>query len=110
MVLAIAFVFAVVAFVAGSLVYGRIKYGSWAGALVKAAIERTVGTVKPASLMASVTFDICKLHVSNSGDKAVALVVKTRAPFSVSIQAYKLSATQAIELATYLTQASGQRT
>lgn len=99
--------FAVFAFIAGSYVFRRLKYGSWTGAFLKGSIERTIGEVELASGMgSSQKLTIQLMKGSSNGEEFVGLVVVSKAMLAASMQPYRLSKIQARELASYLDQAA----
>lgn len=100
-------IFAIIAFVAGRFLYGRLKYGSWTGAFLKGSIERTVGEIALAQGMSGTqTLSVQLMKGSEDGDEFVGLVVVSKAALGASMQPYKMSKVQARELAGYLNQAA----
>ena len=98
--------FAVFAFIAGRFVHGRLKYGSWSGAFLKGSITRTVGQVELASGIGSQKLTVQLMSNSDNSEEFVGLVIVAKAALAASMQPYRLSKTQARELAGYLDQAA----
>jgi hypothetical protein len=99
--------FTVVALIIGRFVYGRLKYGSWTGSFLKGSIDRTVGEIELSQGM-GVTQTL-KVHTMKSagGDgDFVGFVIVSKAVLAASMQPYKLSKSQAQELAHYLNPAT----
>ncbi len=101
------FFFAIFAAIAGRFIYGRVKYGSWAGSFLKGSIAQTMGEVSLSSgALSSQKLQVHAMHSDGKGEDFVALVVTAKAPMAASMQPYKLTKNQALELADYLTKAS----
>jgi hypothetical protein len=98
--------FAIFALVVGRFLYGRLKYGSWTGSFLKGSIDRTIGEVRLSAGIGGT--HTLKIHTLRSDDDArsVALVVVSKAALAASMQPYRLSKAQALELASLLTQAA----
>ena len=93
--------------VGGRFIYGRLKYGSWTGSFLKGKIERTVGEVSLSQAFAtSQKLQVHTMRNEDDSERFVALVVTSKAPMGASMQPYKLSNSQALELASYLTKAA----
>jgi len=97
---------AIFALVAGRFVYGRLKYGSWSGAFLKGSITRTVGEVDLTGGVGTQKLTVQLMSSSDNGEEFVGLVIVAKAALAASMQPYKLSKTQARELAGYLNQAA----
>lgn len=98
--------FAVFALVAGSFLFGRLKYGSWTGAFLKDSIEQTYGEVLLSSGVASSqVLKVVELRDGN-GQAFVGLVVTAKAPLAASMTPYRLSKDQARELSGLLSLAA----
>jgi len=97
---------AIVVVVGGRFLYGRIKHGSWTGSFLKGRIERTVGEVALASGVTTQTLAVHSMRADSGEDAFVALVFVAKAPLGASMQPFKLTRSQARELAQYLTQAA----
>jgi hypothetical protein len=90
--------FGVFALVVGSLLFGRLKYGSWTGAFLKGSIEQTYGEVLLSGRLASSqVLKVVELRDGN-GEPFVGLVVTAKAPLAASMTPYRLSKDQAREL------------
>jgi hypothetical protein len=90
--------FAVFALVAGSFLFGRLKYGSWTGAFLKGSIEKTYGEVLlSGGIASSQMLKVVELRDGN-GQAFVGLVITAKAPFAASMTPYRLSKDQAREL------------
>ncbi len=99
--------FAIIALMVGRVLYGRMKYGSWSGSFLRGSIERTYGEVALSSTMAtSQKLQVHTMRPADSGEPFIALVVTSKAPMAASMQPYKLTREQALELAGFLTQAA----
>src|SRR5215510_15596120 len=94
--------FGLFALIAGSFIFGRLKYGSWTGAFLKGSIEQTYGEVLLSSSVAS--SQILKVvELRDSGGQAfVGLVITSKAPLAASMTPYRLSKDQARELSSLL--------
>ena len=98
--------FAVFALIVGSILFGRMKYGSWTGAFLKGSIEQTYGEVTLArGVASSQVLKVVALRDSG-GESFVGLVITAKAPLAASMAPYRLSKDQARELAALLTVAS----
>ena len=90
--------FSAFALIVGSFLYGRLKYGSWTGALLKGSVEQTYGEVLLASSAASSqVLKVVELK-DDDGQLFVGLVVTAKAPLGASMTMYRLSKDQAREL------------
>jgi hypothetical protein len=99
--------FAIFFALAGRFVFGRSKFGSWTGSLLKGSIERSVGEIElSSSAIGTQTLKIYAMTPSDRSEHFVGLVIVSKAFMSASMQPYKLSKAQARELAAFLTQAS----
>jgi hypothetical protein len=97
--------FAVIMFVIGGYLLGRLRYGSWTGSLLKGSIERTYGeVVLSRGFAGSKVAKVVGLRGAN-GD-FVGLVLTVKAPLGVNMTPYRLSKVQARELAELLTLAA----
>jgi hypothetical protein len=98
--------FGVFALVAGSILWGRMKYGSWTGAFLKGSIEHTYGEiVLSRSGASSQVLKVVALR-DGGGEAFVGLVVSAKAPFAASMTPYRLSKDQARELVGLLNMAA----
>jgi hypothetical protein len=98
--------FGVFALVAGSFVFGRLKYGSWTGAFLKGSIEQTYGEILITSgLASSQSLKVVELRSSN-GETFVGLIVTSKAPFAAGMTPYRISKGQAHQLTSLLSQAA----
>ncbi len=98
--------FAVFALVAGSFLFGRLKYGSWTGAFLKGSIEQTYGEVLlSGGVASSQVLKVVELRDAN-GQAFVGLVITAKAPLAASMTPYRLSKDQARELSGLLTLAA----
>jgi len=98
--------FGVFALVAGSILIGRAKYGSWTGAFLKGSIEQTYGEVTLSlGAASSQVLKVVALR-GDGGEAFVGLVITAKAPLAASMTPYSLSKDQARELATLLTVAA----
>jgi hypothetical protein len=98
--------FGVFAFIAGSFLFGRLKYGSWTGAFLKGSIEQTYGEIQlSGGLASSQILKVVELRDGN-GQAFVGLVITARAPFAASMTPYRLSKDQALELSGFLSLAA----
>ncbi len=96
----------VFALVAGSFLYGRVKYGSWTGAFLKGSIQRTYGEVTlTRGKASSQVLKIVELQ-SSGGEAFVGLVITSKAPLAASLVPYRLSKEQARDLAAILSEAA----
>ena len=98
--------FAVFALIVGSLLFGRLKYGSWTGAFLKGSIEQTYGEVMLARGVASSQVLKVVALKDSGGESFVGLVITSKAPLAASMTPYRLSKDQARELAGLLSVAS----
>jgi hypothetical protein len=90
--------FAVFALVAGTFVFGRLKYGSWTGAFLKGSIEQTYGEILLSGGVAnSQVLNVVKLRDGN-GEAFLGLAFTAKAPLGASMTPYRLSQEQAREL------------
>src|SRR5688572_16352212 len=90
--------FAVIIFIIGAYLFGRLKYGSWTGSLLKGSIERTYGEmVISRGFASSQVLKVVGLRGAD-GD-FVGLVLTVKAPLGVNMTPYRLSKVQARELA-----------
>ena len=88
---------------AGRMLYGRLKYGSWTGSFLKGSIERTNGEIVLAQgVGTSQTLKVHTMRDADSSEAFVGLVLTARAPLGGSMQCFKLTKTQASELANML--------
>jgi hypothetical protein len=98
--------FAVFSLVAGSFLFGRLRYGSWTGAFLKGTIEQTYGEVLLSGGVArSQVLKVVELRDSN-GQAFVGLVITAKAPLAASMTPYRLSKDQARELSGLLSLAA----
>jgi hypothetical protein len=98
--------FGVFALVAGSFLYGRLKYGSWTGAFLKGSIEQTYGEVLlSGGVASSQVLKVVELRDGN-GQTFVGLVITAKAPLAASMTPYRLSKDQARELSGLLSLAA----
>jgi hypothetical protein len=98
--------FAVFALVAGSFLFGRLKYGSWTGAFLKGSIEQTYGEVLlSGGVASSKILKVVELRDS-IGQAFVGLVITEKAPLAASMAPYRLSKDQAQELSRLLSLAA----
>jgi hypothetical protein len=98
--------FAVFALVAGSFLFGRLKYGSWTGAFLKGSIEQTYGEVMLSrGVASSQVLKVVELRDAN-GQAFVGLVITAKAPLAASMTPYRLSKDQARELSGLLSLAA----
>jgi hypothetical protein len=92
--------------IAGSFVYGRLKYGSWTGAFLKGSIEQTYGEIMlSGGAASSQVLKVVELRDEN-GQAFVGLVITAKAPLAASMTPYRLSKSQARELSDLLSQAA----
>ncbi len=98
--------FGMFALVAGSFLFGRLKYGSWTGAFLKGSIEQTYGEVLlSGGIASSQVLKVVELRDGN-GQAFVGLVITAKAPLAASMTPYRLSKDQARELAGLLSLAA----
>jgi len=98
--------FAVFALIAGNLLYGRLKYGSWTGAFLKGNVEQTYGEVLLTSgVVGSQVLKVVELK-DDEGQRFVGLVITAKAPLGASMTMYRLSRHQSQELSSLLTTAA----
>ena len=98
--------FGVFALVAGSFLFGRLKYGSWTGAFLKGSIEQTYGEVLlSGGVASSQVLKVVELRGSD-GQAFVGLVITAKAPLAASMTPYRLSKDQARELSDLLSLAA----
>ena len=98
--------FAVFALIAGSFLFGRLKYGSWTGAFLKGSIQQTYGEILLSGGMASSQLlKVVELRDGN-GQAFVGLVITAKAPLAASVTPYRLSKDQARELSGLLSLAA----
>jgi hypothetical protein len=98
--------FAVFALIAGSFLFGRLKYGSWTGALLKGSIEQTYGEIMlSGGLASSQVLKVVEMRDGN-GQAFVGLVITAKAPLAASMTPYRLSKDQARELSGLLSLAA----
>lgn len=98
--------FGLFALVVGSLLFGRLKYGSWTGAFLRGTVEQTYGEILISSGIAgSQLLKVVELRDTNS-QAFVGLVIKAKAPLAASMTLYRLSKDQARELSGLLTLAA----
>lgn len=98
--------FAVLALIAGSVLVGRFRYGSWIGAFLRGRIEQTYGEVLlSGGLASSHVLKVMELKDSN-GQAFVGLVFKVKVPLAASMRLYRLSKDQARELSGLLSLAA----
>jgi hypothetical protein len=98
--------FGVFALVAGSFLFGRLKYGSWTGAFLKGSIEQTYGEVLlSGGVASSQVLKVVELRDGN-GEAFVGLVITAKAPLAASMTPYRLSKDQARELSGLLSLAA----
>ena len=99
-------VFCIFALLAAAFLIGRLKYGSWTGAFLRASIEKTYGEiVLSRGISSSQVLKIMALK-DRDGKAFVGLVISAKAPFSASVTPYRISKDQARELAGLLTVAA----
>jgi hypothetical protein len=98
--------FAIFAFVAGSFLVGRLKYGSWTGAFLKGSIEQTFGEVELTRSMASSQVMKVVTLRDNDGAQFVGLVITSKAPLGASMTPFRLSKEQAQHLSGLLSLAA----
>ncbi|HTP39262.1 MAG TPA: hypothetical protein VMI92_06765 [Steroidobacteraceae bacterium] len=100
-------IFAVFAVILGRFLYGRIKYGSWTGSFLKGKIQRTLGEVDlQKSFGSRQRLAVYAMTNEGTGEDFVGLSVSSRAALGASMQPYKLSKSQARELADLLSRAA----
>ena len=100
------FFFGAFALIAGSFLFGRLKYGSWTGAFLKGRIEQTYGEVLlSGSVASSQVLKVVELR-DNNGQSFVGLVITAKAPLAASMTPYRLSKDQAQELSGLLSLAA----
>jgi hypothetical protein len=93
--------------IAGTLLFKRLKYGSWTGAFVNAKIERTVGEVELGSSLMRQKLQVHAMEVGQRPDeKYVGLTITTKTFLSAGMMPFKLTRQQALELAAMLQQAA----
>ena len=98
--------FAVIALVIGSMIFGRLKYGSWTGAFLKGSVAQTYGEVHlSGGIASSQVLKVLELKDEN-GQVFVGLVVTAKAPLAINMTPYRLSRDQARELSSLLTLAA----
>jgi hypothetical protein len=98
--------FSVFALIAGSIVFARLKYGSWTGAFLKGSVEQTYGEVLlSGGVASSQVLKVVELRNSD-GQAFVGLVVTSKAPLAASMTPYRLSKDQARELSGILAAAA----
>jgi hypothetical protein len=98
--------FSVFALVAGSFLFGRLKYGSWTGAFLKGSIEQTYGEILLSDgIASSQVLKVVELRDGN-GRAFVGLVITAKAPLAASMTPYRLSKDQARELSGLLSLAA----
>jgi len=98
---------AVFALVVGSLVFRRLKYGSWSGAMLGGTIEHTYGQVQlqASGVGVSETLKVVEMRGSD-GQAFVGLVITDKALTAASMTPYRLSKDQARELSALLVMAA----
>jgi len=97
----------IVLLLGGRFLYGRLKYGSWTGSFLKGTIESTSGELQLTGRMGvAQKLTVYAMRNEDSGDSFVGFVISLRAFLGASMQPYKLTKTQASELASYLTKAA----
>jgi hypothetical protein len=85
----------VFALIVGSLLYGRLKYGSWTGAFLKGSIQQTYGEVLlSGGIASSQVLKVVELR-DDDGQAFVGLVITAKAPMAASMTPYRLSKDQA---------------
>ena len=101
------FFVAMVALVAGPLLYRWFRYKSFSAAMLGAPIERTLGeiTLKSSSLSSSV-LRVHALGPGNGQQRSVGLQLISKAPLAASTMPINLSLAQAQELAQLLESAA----
>ena len=98
---------AIFVLVGGRFVYGRIKHGSWTGAFLGGSIDRTFGELQLSKgAVFSQTLKVVSIRDVNGMENFVGLVFTAKAPMGASMQPFKLSKSQAQELASYLSMAA----
>jgi hypothetical protein len=98
--------FGVFALVAGSILFGRLRYGSWTGAFLKGSIEQTYGEVLlSGGIASSQVLKVVELRDGN-GQAFVGLVITAKAPLAASMTPFRLSKDQARELSGLLSLAA----
>ena len=98
---------ALLVFLFGAFVYGRFKFGSWTGSLLKGRIERTVGEVEfSRGVGGSHTIKVYVMKPDEPDDPFVGMVIHSSGSRGGGMQPHKLSREQARDLAIYLNQAA----
>lgn len=98
---------AIFVLVGGRFVYGRIKHGSWTGAFLGGSIDRTFGELQLSKgAVSSQTLKVVSLRDASGLEDFVGLVFTAKAPMGASMQPFKLTKSQAQELATFLSMAA----
>ena len=95
----------------GTFVFRFIRHGSLTGAFLGGYIKQTVGEIALSkNSFSSRVLKIQTMDAEVGEEPCVALSIISKAPLGVSMAPFKLTATQAKELAKLLQQASGGRT
>jgi hypothetical protein len=98
--------YAIFVIVIGNFLYGRVKYGSWTGAMLKGNIEKTHGEVDLSTgRLGSQVMKVVTLR-ENDGERFIGLVVTAKSPMSASMMPFRLSRDQARNLAEFLAEAA----
>ena len=99
--------FVLMAAVVGRFLYSRLKYGSWTGAFLGASITRTMGAVSfQSSWTWRQTLEVHVMKKSSADEPFVGLTLISKAPLAISMAPYKLTRSQALELAHLLQEAA----
>ena len=94
----------------GTFVFRFIRHGSLTGAFLGGHIKQTVGEIALSkNSFSSRVLKIQTMDAEVGEEPCVALSIISKAPLGVSIASFKLTATQAKELAKLLQHASGGR-
>jgi hypothetical protein len=91
--------------VGGNFLFGRVKYGSWTGAFLKAHVEAVHGEIALSQGTGSQTMKVVTLREDGTGE-VVGLVIVSRAALAAHESPFRLSKSQARELAGLLTSAA----
>ena len=93
---------AIFVLVVGNMLYGRLKFGSWTGALLKGSIEKTHGEVAiHGSRGGSQVMKVLTLR-EDDGDRVIGLVITAKSGMSVNMTPFRLSKEQSRQLADLL--------
>ena len=85
--------------VGGALLVKRSKYGSWAGAALEGSIEQIYGEIELARRRGKTEMVKVMEMRDSEGEGFVGLVITEKAPMAVSMTVFRLSKTEAKELA-----------